>query len=55
MLRYYAYYRIADGRFAQILVERLNGKPFSQTETGVFYRSDKAAMADMARLNSRAA
>lgn len=54
MLRYYAYYR-RDGRLVQILVERLNGKPLSQTETGVTYRSDKAAMADMARLNCRAA
>lgn len=55
MLTYFAYYRLAKGRYAQIIVERANGKPSSQRETGVTYASDKAAMADMERLNCRAA
>jgi len=50
-IRYFAYYRVAPKRFAQIIVERENGKPMSQRETGVTYTSDKDAMADMERLN----
>lgn len=52
MIRYYAYYRRADGRLVQILVNR-DGKHSTSVETGVTYRSDKAAMADMERLNCR--
>ena len=55
-VRFYAYYKVAPRKFAQILVERNMAAPGvclskKENETGVFYKSDREAQADMIRLN----
>ena len=51
-LQYYAYNRSArTGKLVQVLVTKEPGKVSTMVETGVIYKSDKAAMADTGRLN----
>ena len=49
---YYAYNRSArTGKLVQVLVTKEPGKVSTMVETGVIYKSDKAAMVDTGRLN----
>jgi hypothetical protein len=53
VLTYYAVARNADGKIGQLLVTRANGRQVSQEWTGVVYRSNSEAFADLRRLNCR--
>lgn len=50
-ITYYAIARNAQGRVGQLLVTRENGRQVSQVWTGVEYRNERKAYADLARLN----
>ena len=51
-VQYYAYNRSSrTGKLVQVLVTKEPGKVSSMVETGVIYKSDRAAMADTGRLN----
>lgn len=51
-VQFYAYYRSpTTGKLAQILVTKAPGQLSSSVETGVVYKSDRAAMTDTGNLN----
>lgn len=53
-MNYYAFARNPKGQVAQLLVTRAPGQRMSQQWTGVVYRTEREALADMARLNCKA-
>lgn len=54
-ITYFAVARNSSDRVEQVFVERRDGKAYSQEFTGVIYKSDKEALADVGRLNQRLA
>ena len=52
-ITYYAVARNSDDKIEQVFVERRDGKPFSQDFTGIIYKTEKEAMADIGQLNQR--
>jgi hypothetical protein len=53
MLSYYAFYARADRKLVQVHITMAPGKFSERTEieTGVVYKTNREAMADMVRLN----
>lgn len=50
-ITYYAFALNERGEIGQLVVVRKNGKQMRQDWTGVIYETERAAMADLARLN----
>lgn len=51
MIHFYAKALNADGRVAQMLVTKVQGRPTAPAWTGKVYRSDAGADRDISRLN----